>query len=46
MLAQWTQFDRDGTEFVTAHSYARLNSEGRIEQFAGFWDSLPFSATV
>ncbi|MCW6510051.1 nuclear transport factor 2 family protein [Lichenifustis flavocetrariae] len=38
VLAEWTQVSRDGTEFITAHSYARLDDEGRIVQFAGFWD--------
>ena len=38
MLAEWSQINPDGSEFVTAHSYARLNDEGRIVQFAGFWE--------
>ncbi len=37
MLAEWSQINPDGSELVTAHSYARLNEEGRISQFAGFW---------
>lgn len=37
VLAEWTQFNQDGSEFLTAHSYARLNDEGRIAHFAGFW---------
>ena len=37
MLAEWTQFNRDGSEFLTAHSYARLDDRGRITHFAGFW---------
>ena len=38
MLAEWTQFNRDGSEFLTAHSYARLDDRGRITHFAGFWE--------
>ena len=38
VLAEWTQLDGDGSELVTAHSYARLDGTGRIVQFAGFWD--------
>ena len=38
ILAEWTQLNGDGSELVTAHSYARFNKEGRIAQFAGFWD--------
>lgn len=37
MLAEWTQFNQDGTEFITANSYARCDENGRIVQFAGFW---------
>ena len=37
MLAEWTQFHKDGSEFITAHSYARCGDDGRIVQFAGFW---------
>lgn len=37
ILAEWTQFNQDSSEFITAHSYARLNDEGRIGHFAGFW---------
>ncbi|NPD69352.1 hypothetical protein HN018_26290 (plasmid) [Lichenicola cladoniae] len=41
ILAEWSQISSDGLEFLTAHSYARLNDEGRISHFAGFWGSLP-----
>ena len=41
VLAEWSQISSDGLEFLTAHSYARLNDEGRISHFAGFWSSLP-----
>ncbi len=37
MLAEWSQINPDRSEFTTAHSYARLNDEGRISHFAGFW---------
>ena len=37
VLAEWCQINPDGFEFLTAHSYARLNDEGRISHFAGFW---------
>ena len=39
VLAEWTQFNEDGSEFITAHSYARIGANGRITHFAGFWDS-------
>ena len=38
VLAEWTQTNQDGSEFLTAHSYARLNDEGLISHFAGFWE--------
>jgi hypothetical protein len=37
LLAEWTQFDGDGAEVTTAHSYARLNEDGRLAHIAGFW---------
>ena len=37
VLAEWTQFHQDGTEFLTAHSYALVGEDGRITRFAGFW---------
>lgn len=40
MLAEWTQLGVDGSEFITAHSYARLDGEGLITHFAGFWEPL------
>ena len=36
-LAEWTQLDKDGSECVTAHSYAMFDTEGRIARWAGFW---------
>ena len=38
VLAKWTQFNQDGSEFITAHSYARIGEDGRITDFAGFWE--------
>ena len=38
VLAEWTQYNQDGTEFLTAHSYAIVGDDGRITRFAGFWD--------
>jgi len=37
LLAEWTMFSKDGTEFLTAHSYARFNDKGHFTQLAGFW---------
>ena len=37
VLAEWTQFHQDGSEFLTAHSYARVGDDGRITHFSGFW---------
>ena len=36
-LAEWTQLDEDGSECVTAHSYAMFDPQGRIVRWAGFW---------
>ena len=36
-LLEWTQLDQNGTALVTGHSYARLNSDHRIANLAGFW---------
>lgn len=38
VLGKWTQYHADGSEFVTAHSYARVGDDGRITHFAGFWE--------
>jgi hypothetical protein len=38
VLSEWTQFHRDGSEFISAHSYALINDAGLIVRFAGFWD--------
>ena len=37
MLSEWTMFNKDGSEFLTAHSYARFTEEGRLVHLAGFW---------
>ena len=37
VIAEWTQFHQDGSEFLTAHSYALIGEDGRITRFAGFW---------
>ena len=37
LLSEWTQCNQDGSELITAHSYARFNEEGRIAHLAGFW---------
>ena len=39
VLAEWRQIASDGLSFITAHSYARLNDDGRICRFAGFWNA-------
>jgi len=39
VLAEWTQFNKDGSEFITANSYARCDETGRIAQFSGFWET-------
>ncbi len=40
VLAEWSQLNGDGSELITAHSYARLDENGRIAQFAGFWEAF------
>jgi hypothetical protein len=37
LLAEWTMFNKDGSEFLTAHSYARFNEQGLLTHLAGFW---------
>jgi hypothetical protein len=37
LLSEWTQVGKDGEDLVTAHSYGRLNKDGRIAHLAGFW---------
>jgi hypothetical protein len=39
LLAEWTQLNENGSELITAHSYARLNEEGLITHLAGFWSA-------
>ena len=37
LLAEWTMFHKDGSEFVTAHTYARFGAQGLLSHLAGFW---------
>jgi hypothetical protein len=37
MLSEWTMLNMDGSEFLTAHSYAQFNDQGRLIHLAGFW---------
>lgn len=37
LLSEWTMFNRDGSEFLTGHSYAQLNDAGLLTHLAGFW---------
>jgi hypothetical protein len=37
LLSEWTMFNRDGSEFLTGHSYAQFNNQGRLMHLAGFW---------
>jgi hypothetical protein len=37
LLSEWTMYNKDGSEFLTAHSYARFNEQGRLTHLAGFW---------
>ncbi len=37
LFSEWTMFNQDGSEFLTAHSYARFNDQGRLNHLAGFW---------
>jgi hypothetical protein len=37
LLAEWTMFNKDGSKFLTAHSYARFNEQGQLNHLAGFW---------
>jgi hypothetical protein len=30
-------YNKDGSEFLTAHSYARFNEQGLLTHLAGFW---------
>ncbi len=38
LLSEWTMYNRDGSEYLTAHSYARFNEQGRLTHLAGFWN--------
>jgi len=37
LLAEWTMFNGDGTEFLTGNSYARFDETGMLTELAGFW---------
>ncbi len=37
LLSEWTMFNKDGSEFLTAHSYAHFNEAGLLTHLAGFW---------
>ena len=37
LLSEWTMYNKDGSEFLTAHSYARFDEPGRLTHLAGFW---------
>ena len=37
LLSDWTMFTKDGSEFLTGHSYAQFNDAGRLTHLAGFW---------
>ena len=37
LLSEWTMYNKDGSEFLTSHSYARFNEQGRLTFLAGFW---------
>jgi hypothetical protein len=37
LLSEWTMCKEDGTEVVTAHTYARFDEHGRLTHTAGFW---------
>ena len=39
LLAAWTIFDRQETEFLKGDSTARFNAAGRLTQLSGFWAS-------
>ena len=37
LLSEWTMYNKDGSELLTSHSYARFNEQGRLTHLAGFW---------
>ena len=37
LLAQWRQLSADGSEVMTAYSYAQLNDHHVLGRIAGFW---------
>lgn len=36
-LAQWTMYDKTGTEFLSGNSFARFGEDGRLTHLIGFW---------
>jgi len=39
LLSEWTMYNKDGSEFLTGHSYARFNEQGILTHLAGFWQT-------
>ena len=37
LLSEWTMYSNDGSEIMTAHTYARINEQGRLTHVAGFF---------
>ena len=37
LLSEWTLHAKDGAALRTAHTYARLNEQGRLAHLAGFF---------
>lgn len=37
LLAEWTMYNKDGSEFLKGTSYARFNADGLLTHLAGFW---------
>jgi hypothetical protein len=37
LLSEWTMFNKDGSDLRTAHTFARLDAQGRLAHLAGFF---------
>ena len=37
ILSAWTMYNKEGSEFKSGHTYARLNEQGRLTHLAGFF---------
>jgi len=37
LLAEWTMYNKNGSEFLTGQSYARFSEQGRLTHLAGFF---------